>query len=62
VSSYRSSAGAHVPRDFINAMDKCPPLDLFTDRDQHDSQEFLRMLLDNLNDELNTVARWGYTS
>ena len=55
-SSYRSG-GAHNPREFLNAMDRCPPLDLFTDRDQHDSQEFLRMLLDNLNDELNTVTR-----
>ena len=58
VSGYRASpGGAHNPREFINALDRCPPLDLFTDRDQHDSQEFLRMLLDKLNDELNTVLR-----
>jgi ubiquitin C-terminal hydrolase len=44
-SSRGSGAGdAHNPREFIGAMDRCPPLDLFTDRDQHDSQEFLRML------------------
>ena len=28
-----------------------------TDRDQHDSQEFMRMLIDSLNDELNRVTQ-----
>jgi hypothetical protein len=32
-------------------------LELFTDRDQHDSQEFMRMLIDSLNDELNRVTQ-----
>ena len=57
-SSYgaRSSSGpAHDPREFLRALDRRPPLDLFADGDQHDSQEFLRYLLDNLNDDLNTV-------
>ena len=57
-SSYgaRSSSGsAHDPRDFLRALDRHPPLDLFADGDQHDSQEFLRYLLDTLNDALNTV-------
>lgn len=47
--------GAHAPKDFLRAMDRAPPLDLFADGDQHDSQEFLRYLLDRLNDELNVV-------
>ena len=56
VASARRVA-AHNPRGLLRAMDDVPPLDLFTDRDQHDSQEFLRMLLENLNDELNVVEK-----
>ena len=51
-----SSRDAHDPRAFVRALDARPPLDLFTDGDQHDSQEFLRFLLDALDEDLNAVT------
>ena len=51
-----SSRDAHDPRAFMRALDSRPPLDLFTDGDQHDSQEFLRFLLDALDEDLNAVT------
>ena len=43
------------PVKFLRALDTKPPLDLFTDGDQHDSQEFLRFLLDSLDEDFNSV-------
>ena len=51
-----SSRDAHDPRAFMRALDARPPLNLFTDGDQHDSQEFLRFLLDALDEDLNAVT------
>ena len=52
-----SSRDAHDPRAFVRALGRAPhPLDLFTDGDQHDSQEFLRFLLDALDEDLNAVT------
>jgi ubiquitin C-terminal hydrolase len=51
-----SARDAHDPRAFMRALDSRPPLDLFTDGDQHDSQEFLRFLLDALDEALNAVT------
>ena len=47
--------GAYAPKDFLRAMDRAPRSTSSADGDQHDSQEFLRYLLDRLNDELNVV-------
>tara|TARA_B110000977_G_scaffold152990_2_gene194351 strand:+ start:3832 stop:4458 length:627 start_codon:yes stop_codon:yes gene_type:complete len=54
--SVTPSRDAVCPSTFLDALSTSGgPLDLFTDGDQHDSQEFLRFLLDSLDTDFTDV-------
>jgi ubiquitin carboxyl-terminal hydrolase 2/21 len=50
-----SARDAHDPRGFFRSLHTSPCLATFADGNQHDSQEFLRFLLDALDESLNAA-------